>query len=691
MIYKSCLSFSIALAISAMASPVTAQDQQSASNPLEELVVIGTRAEQRLGQIPLAVSVVNKNDIQRGRQEIGLDESLSRIPGIFMQNRYGDLRISIRGFGSRANFGVRGIKVFADGIPVTLADGQSGTEDLDLGSAQSVEVVRGPAAALYGTASGGVISMTTEEPTEEPFVESKLIFGEFGHQKYQIKAGGKSGKLGYLVNVSHLERAGYRDYSERKTSLINSKFRYEIDSSSDLLIIANAVNSPNSEGAGGITLAEAAADRTQAQARNVSSNAGGTSDAQRLGVVYNKRLDRQRDFTIRGYSAWKDLDAFLPFGTHIPFAADDGGLGLNRIFYGGGARYTQIGSIGEFSNTLTLGADLDIQKDERKRFINNAGVKGVVTLEQDEKAEVLGFYFRNETALTDVLAISIGGRFDKIDLSVKDLYLANADQSGSLDYSEFNPFVGLLWNATDNLNLYANYATSFETPTFTELGNPAKNLNVNLGGFANVNAQTADSFEIGAKGNNAAGNVYYDLALFALDVDDEIVNVVSFSNRAFFENASTDRSGLELQVQAQFTDRLKVTASYTYSDFSFDSFDSQPDAVGELLPGIPEHQFFAEVAYDFNSGGYIVWDAINVGEFTANNSGTQLVDSYIVSNLRIGSDYEFSGGATVSPFLGINNLFDEVYFHNVRINAFGGRAYEPAPGRHIYGGLNIRF
>ena len=692
MIRKSCLSLSIALATSTMAIPVIAQDQQRTSNPLEELVVIGTRSEQRLGEIPLAVSVVNSDIIQRGRQEIALDESLSRIPGIFMQNRYNDLRVSIRGFGSRANFGIRGIKVFADGIPATLADGQSGTDDLDLGSAQSIEVVRGPSAALYGTASGGVISVTTEEPPEESFVDSKLIFAEHGHQKYQIKTGGKSGKLGYLVNLSHLERDGYRDHSDSQHSLINSKFRYDIDSSSDVQLVANAVSSPKSRSAGGITLADAAADPTQAQARNVSSNAGGEFDAQRLGVVYNKRLDSQRDFSARGYSAWKDLDAFLPFGSHIPFVADDGGLSLDRIFFGGGMRYTQQGSLGGLLNTLTVGADMDIQRDHRQRFINNAGVRGDLTLEQEEEAKALGIYFRNETQLTDTLSLSIGGRYDKIDLSIDDLYLANADQSGKLEFSEFNPSAGLLLNVTENLNLYANYATAFETPTFTELGNPAQSLNVNLGGFANVNAQKAESFEIGAKGRNTTGSLYYDLALYTMDVDDEIVNVVSIANRAFFENASTDRQGFEAQVQAEITTGLRATVSYTYSSFSFDSFDSQPAAVGQPLPGIPEHQFFVELAYDFDSRGYIVWDAINVGEFTANNAGTQRVDDYVVSNLRVGSDYEINGGQqTVSPFLGINNLFDEEYFANVRINAFGGRAYEPAPGRHIYGGVNIRF
>ncbi len=692
MIQKSCVSLSIAFVVSASSMSVVAQDQQATSNSLEELVVIGTRTDQRLGQIPLAVSVVDQDTIQRGRQEIALDESLSRIPGIITHNRYNDLRISIRGFGARANFGIRGIKMFADGIPATLADGQSGTDDLDLGSAQSIEVVRGPSAALYGTASGGVISLTTEEPPEESFVASKLIFDEYGHQNYQIKTGGQAGNVGYLVNLSHLERTGFRDHSERQQSLINSKFRYDIDASSDLQLVANAVSSPKSRSAGAITLAEAAADPTQAQARNVSSNAGGEFDAQRLGLVYNKRFDSQRDLSLRGYSAWKDLDGFLPFGTHIPFAPADGGLSLDRVFSGGGIRYTQQGELGSLANTLTVGADLDMQKDQRQRFVNNAGIRGDLSLEQTERADALGIYFRNETDLTDTVSLSVGGRYDKIDLAIEDLYLANADQSGKLEFSEFNPSLGLLWNAAENLNLYMNYATAFETPTFTELGNPAQSLNVNLGGFADVNAQQAESFEIGAKGSNAAGNLYYDLALYTMDVDDEIVNVVSIANRAFFENASTDRRGVEGQIQADLTDKLKLTAAYTYSDFSFDSFDSQPSAVGKPLPGIPEHQLFAELDYSFSPRGYVVWDAMYVGDFTINNSGTQQVESYVISNLRVGTSYTLNTGQqTVSPFLGINNVLDEDYFANVRINAFGGRAYEPAPGRHFYGGVNIRF
>lgn len=662
-------------------------------SPLLEIVVVGTRTEQVLGSIPMAISRVDQDAIQLGRQELSLDESLYRIPGLVMQNRYNfsqDLSVSIRGFGSRANFGMRGIKVFADDIPLTLPDGQSGTDDMDLGSAQTIEVIRGPSASLYGTASGGVISLTTEDPSATPFVETKLMAGQYGHQKLQLKAGGESGRLGYLVNVSHLEMDGYRDHSEVEHNLINTKLVYSFDDSSSLTAIINAVDSPEANDSGGITLADVAADRTQAQARNLSSDSGESFDQQRLGLVYRKSIGSDHDLTFRTYTMRKDFEAFLPIGTHIPFVGDDGVVAYQRKFSGAGGLYTYTGTLAGLPNIMSVGADLDFQKDERQRFLNNAGVKGTLAFKQVEEADSFGVYFRNETSLREDLILSVGGRFDKLDFSVDDRYLVNGDQSGELNYEEFSPAIGLMWNYSQSLNLYTNYATSFETPTFTELGNPAQNLNVNLGGFNNVTPQKAKSIEVGAKGSLIDNRLYYDVALYTMDVENEITDVINIGSRAFFENADTDRNGLETQIQAKLTDQLDLTVAYTYSDFEFSSFESTPAAIGESVPGIPEHQFYAELQYTHSSGAYLVLDALNVGSLYADNTNTVEVDSYIVSSLRMGNEYEVNG-VLVAPFFGINNLFDEDYFSNVRKNAFGGRGFEPAPERHIYGGVTIRF
>lgn len=674
--------------VSLTASPALLAQQSQ----LQEIVVTGSRSEHQLGKLPLAISLVSINDIQLGRQELGLDESLTRVPGLVMQNRYNfsqDLRVSIRGFGARSSFGIRGIKVYSDGIPVTLPDGQSGTDDIDLGSVQSVEIVRGPAASLYGTAAGGVISINSEDPADTPFMEAKFNFGRWGHERYQFKASGKSGQLGYLVNTSYLEMDGYRDWSELEHKLLNTKFTYDIDSTSRLTAIFNLVDSPLANDAGGITLDEVAANPRQAQSRNVSSNAGEAFDQQRLGLVYDRELSGSQSLTLRAYTMRKDFQNFLPIGTHIPFVGDDGVVEFDRSASGGGATWLWDTTLFGLPNQVALGVDYDVQKDKRSRFINNAGVKGGRVFHQTEEAESLGFYFRNETALTSTLSLSIAGRFDNIDLKVRDHYLANGDQSGALDFNEFNPSVGLLWSAADNLNFYINYATAFETPTFTELGTPAQSLNVNLGGFNNVTEQEADSIEVGVKGE-LGNSLFFDFALYSMDVKNEITNVVSIGNRAFFENADTDRRGFEAQLIATPLDSLRLTAAYTFSDFTFDRFSTDAAAVDKWVPGIPRHQFFGEARYNISNDGFIVLDALYSGKYYADNTNASRVDSSVVANLRFGATWKY-GKTTVSPFIGINNLFDEEYFSNVRVNAVGGRAYEPGPERHLFGGVAVRF
>lgn len=658
---------------------------------LDEIIVTATRQNQTLADVPGAVSIIDQEDLTPGRQQLGLDESLSRVPGVFFQNRYNfsqDLRIAIRGFGSRANFGVRGIKLFIDDIPATLADGQSGVDDIDLGSLGRVEVVRGPSSALYGSASGGVISLHTADGGDTPFVEGKAILGEYDQQKYQVTFGGQAGKLNYLVNGSYLSNDGYRENAKVRHGLVNSKFRYEFDEDSELTVIFNLVDSPQADDAGGIRAQDVEADRRQAQPRNLSSNAGEELSQEKIGWVYRRAFGDGHEIRLRNYYLWRNFHAFLPIGSHIRFVSDDGVVAFDRFFFGGGAQYAWSGEWLGRSNQFTAGFDLDFQEDDRQRYINNAGVQEDLVFDQLEEAESYGFYVRNSLELTDSLRLTAGGRYDMVDLSVDDQFLANADQSGKLDFNEFSPSVGLTWAATDAVSVYFNYATGFETPTFTELANPARNLNVNLGGFADVEPQNSESFEIGARGL-LMGRVYFDLAGFFMEVEDEVVGVVNIGSRTFFNNADTERDGFEATVVADLTEELRLTASYTYSDFKFDRFPTNPAVEGNALPGLPENQFFAELAYRRENGFYLVWDILAVDDLAVNNANTVVSDSYTVSNLRAGYRLRLAG-LELEPFVGVNNLFDENYMSNIRLNGFGGRVFEPAPPLNVYGGLSAR-
>ena len=658
---------------------------------LDEIIVTATRQDQSLADVSSAVSVVERDTIQAGRQQLGLDESLNRVPGIFFQNRYNfsqDLRVAIRGFGARANFGIRGIKVFVDDLPATLADGQSGVDDIDIGSVGRIEIIRGPSSALYGSASGGVMSLYTEDGPDTPFAEARVTVGEYDHQKYQLKFGGQTGKLNYLVNGSYMESDGYRENSRVEHGLVNSKFRYEFDEESDLTVIFNLVESPQADDSGGITQANVEADRRQAQPRNLSSNAGEELEQQKAGWIYRKQFGEDHEIRVRNYYLWRDFKAFLPIGSHIRFVPDDGVVEFDRFFFGGGAQYTYTGELMGRPNQFTAGFDIDIQEDDRQRYSNDAGIKGALSFDQLEEAEAYGFYIRNSLALTDSLQLTLGGRYDIVDLSVDDRFLANADQSGELDFEEFSPSVGLTWSAADSVSLYFNFATGFETPTFTELANPARNLDVSLGGFASVDAQNAESFEIGARGL-IGERVYFDIAGFIMEVEDEVVSVANIGNRTFFRNADTDRNGIEAAIVVDLLEGLQLTASYTYSDFEFDSFPSRMDAEGKMLPGIPENQFFAELAYRHDSGFYLSWDILVVDDLAVNNNNSVISDSYEVANLRAGHRLQMAG-FELSPFIGINNLFDTNYMSNLRLNGFGGRVFEPAPTLNVYGGVSVR-
>ncbi|MGR8918672.1 MAG: TonB-dependent receptor family protein [Gammaproteobacteria bacterium] len=667
-----------ALALTALLSPLPAVALE------EEILVTATRVERDPLTTPFAISTVDKDDVQR-RQLLGLDESLSRVPGLYFSNRYNysrDLRISIRGFGARSNFGVRGLRVYIDGIPSTAPDGQTALDDLDLSNVERVEVIRGPASALYGASAGGVINIFTEEGPETPFAEGGFSFGEYEFNRYLFKAGGQHGQLNYYLNGSYLNFDGYRDHSNVEQGNVNGKFSYTFGDGSVGRIILRAVDSPEAEDAGGLLASEVMADRRAARDRNVALDAGESVDERKLGLSWRKQWG-VHTLDLRNYYIWRDFDAKLP----LPPFAGTGIVQFDREFFGGGAQYSNVTPLFGRDNRVTLGVDVDSQDDDRQRFDNLNGARGPLQFDQDEEADTVGVYLQDEFQLTEQVGVQAALRYDSIDFEIDDRFLANGDQSAKLEFDEINWMIGAVYSHTPALNLYGNYATAFETPTFTEFANPAQNGT--LGGFANVAPQRTRGFEVGLKGL-VAERVRYELAYYDMNVEDEVTAVANVGGRAFFRNADTDRRGVELGVVAELLAGLDFTATYTYSDFEFDRFTSNPPAEGQTLPGVPEHYAFFELDYRHDSGFWAKWDLAHVGSIYADNLNTTEVDSYEVSNLFIGWDFKLDR-LTFSPNLGIANLFDENYNQEIRIQAFGGRYFEPAPDRNVFGGLRVRY
>jgi len=661
------------------------------TSDLETIVVEATRISNPLDRIPASISVVQQDEIQLGRQQLGLDETLNRVPGLFMQNRYNfarDLRISIRGFGARSSFGIRGIKILVDGIPETLPDGTGQVDSIDLGAIRQIEVIRGPSSSLYGNASGGVISITSEDGPEIPFFSARLAAGEHGFQKLQIKSGGENDLMNYFISLSDTKIDGYRAHSQAENTQFSGRFNFNLGENRNLLAVFNSTDQPISNDPGGINAAQVTEDRSSARDRNIAYDTGETLNQKRVGFVFSTPAGTNGELTARTYFVSRDFQNKLP---QFPVADS---VDLQRSFAGGGAAYTHSSTLGGMPNRFIIGFDIDDQNDERKRFLNSKGTLGSLLFHQDENFTSHGIFLQNELSLNEQLQLNFGLRYDEVEYSVTDHFLSDGDDSGIREMKDASPMLGMIYNLSPTLSLYGTMSTAFETPSTTDFAHPSGG-----GGFnPALGPQNAVNYEMGLRGS-IGDRHYYELAVFDINVDDELIPT-DVDGRDFFENAGkSSRTGVEIALMSNPTDRIHTSLSYAYTDFVFDDFtvtSTDGDVTtadyfsGNTIPGTVEHLLFSEIGYTHPSGWFSALDILYVHDQFADNANAVEVDSYTVANLRFGFE-KVIGSTVVSPFLGINNLFDTNYNTDIRINAFGKRYFEPAPGRNIYAGVTVSF
>lgn len=670
--------------------PILADDIEKDAEQLQDITVQATRVDKSLYEIPASVGYVSKDDIQLGQQQLGLDESLDKVPGIFMQNRYNfnqDLSISIRGFGI-AEFGIRGVKIYVDGIPGTLPDGQGGIDNIDIGSIDHMEVIRGPSSSLYGTASGGVINLYSEDGPAIPFVEGRASFGSDNFSQMQVKTGGQKNDLNYLVSFSRLDFEGFRPHGRTERHILNSKFRWDIDNTSDLTVTANILNKPIAEDPGSVNRAQYETAYGSARANNITYDAEETADQQQFGLVYHKAFNAKHEITARNYYVFRQFANKLPFGA--PFS-QGGMVAFDRFYTGGGLQYTYNDQFFGHHNRFTTGFDIDSQMDDRQNFQNQFGTKGPLSLNQNEDVFSWGAFLQNEFSITDNLELTFGVRYDEVKFDFTDKFLSDgSDDSGKVKFDHWSPQAGLLWKFRDWANLYGSVSTSFETPTSTEFSVPAGG-----GGFnTSLDAQTATNYEVGIKGV-LPGQVTYQLSIFTADVTNEILpaGTNGFGN-IFFNNAGkSSRKGVEAGLSFRPLQGLEVSLAYTYSEFKFDSFIDPTvpvDYSGNKIPGAPEQFGNVEIAYYSPSGFYTVFNTQVTDRIYVDNANSDTAPGYFVSNIRTGVTGNI-GNTEISPFLGVNNIFNKKYVANVRINDGNSRFFDPAPGFSVYAGISVTY
>ena len=666
------------LAVSAVAMPVAAADEPAA----DEIVVTATRAETGRRELAAAVDIVDGESVKAAGPLLTLAESLGGVPGLYLQNRNNfaqDLRISMRGFGARAPFNIRGVKLVVDGIPQTLPDGQASVDSIDLGSAGRIEVLRGPASSLYGNAAGGVISITTEAPPDRPFASAAIAGGSDGYRRIGLQAGGDFGSTDLLVSVSRSRLDGYRDHARLDSRIANLRAGWEVGERDRVLLVANYADQPLTEDAGGITFDDWQAMPRAARTANIDFDAGESLSQSKLGIVWDATRGAGR-LRLRNYYAWRDFDNRLPFES-------GGSVDLERRFAGIGAQFdvdpARFGGV-----SLGVGVDLERQDDDRRRFDNLDGTRGALVFDQNERVESRGVFMQARSPAFGSWQLSAGLRYDEVEFIVSDRALIDGDDSGAIRFSELSPGIGIS-RPVGRGTFYATVGTSFETPTTTELANPD-----NAGGFnPALDAQTATNVEAGWR--YAGIDHEWSAAVYRIRLDDELVpfELPGSPGRTFFTNAgSSTRNGLELQWSWRVADAWRIDSALTLADFRFDRFTDADgnDFAGRRLPGDPQTHGRIALRRETGERGFIEIESLYSGARFADNANAERVASHVVTNLRALWPV-IAGRWTFDFYAGINNLFDADYVDNLRINAFGGRYYEPAPDRGVYAGVGVRF
>ncbi|MDA9850533.1 TonB-dependent receptor [Flavobacteriaceae bacterium] len=639
---------------------------------LDNVIVKSTKINSNKKEIPLSVSIKNFRDEKNYNSQSSFSDFTRNTPGLFTSssnNFSQDLRISIRGFGARSAFGIRGIKLIVDGIPETTPDGQSQLDNLPLGLVSSVEILRGPTANLYGNSSGGVISINTLTKSSEKHYGYSGIFGAYQYQSLQRTRILDWNSSSLIIHYDKRRSNGYRDQSGYKSNILNLKYINDLDNKNKIVWQINYTDSPYAYDAGGLKLSEVENDRRQARKNNIDYDTYEKVKHLKTGVSWNHKRNENSFFDSYFFYQKRDFFTKLPFNF-------GGVISLDRDYYGLGTKYTKRYALDNRNRTLVLGLDYLNQSDERKRYKNDLGVKGEITFDQIERFKSTGLYMLSQTSYDSGFLVRYGIRYD--------VNIIRTDSSSSIMLDKLNPSIGLSYKVSSNDNIFFSFGTSFETPTLNELSNNpnGEGLNENLKSSSSLN------YEIGWR--KSVSNLTLEAIAYVISSENEILpyELEEFPGKNFYQNVgSTSRYGVELNSQLSFKGG-RINLSYTLSKNKFEDFIIDNNNLADnLIPGIPSQMLDLDLIFKLSRGRFLIISNRLIGERYADNANETLISSYNLLNIKYSKEIFKKS----EIFLGVNNAFNQEYFDNIRINAFGKRYYEPAPKRNFYFGINLSF
>ncbi|WP_116521909.1 TonB-dependent receptor [Achromobacter insuavis] len=682
-----------------MAPAVAAMAAESQPPQTAPVVVSGTRIGLSPLETPASVDLVEGAAMRRGQPGINLSEGLAGVPGLQIQNRQNyaqDLQLSSRGFGARSTFGVRGVRLYVDGIPATMPDGQGQTSNIDIGSLDRVEVLRGPFSALYGNSSGGVLLAHTEDGAVPSAIGASAWAGGDHTWRYGAKASGASGGMDYVIDLSRMTTDGYRDHSAARKNLGNAKLGVQLDDASRLTIVANSVDLAAQDPLG-LTYA-------QFQDAPRSADLAAQYDTRKTvrqtqgGLVYERHVDGANTLRLMLYYGQRDTTQFQaipPAAQAAPIQAG-GVIDLRRRYGGADLRWTS--ELGPTQRPLTLvgGFSYDTMREARKGYQNytgdgasrQLGVQGALRRDETNTVYNADPYLQASWRVAPRWTLDAGLRYSTVAFRSRDHYIApgNGDDSGDARYRRALPVAAVRYQPDARTSLYASYGRGFETPTLNE-------LSYRPGGLPGLNFGLApalsDNAEAGLKTDLAGGQL--TAAVFRVSTRDEIVSAGSTGGRATFRNAGrTRRDGVELGWSAGFAGHGRAQLAYTWLDARYRDDAGGAIRAGHRIPGIARQSAYAALGWAPPQGWQAGIEGRYLSRLYADDANDAAAPGYVVAALSAGYVKRL-GEWELSAYARVDNLFDRHYAGSVIVNESNGRYYEPAPGRSVGMGVGVTY
>lgn len=689
---------------------------QTASEPAGEpslspvVVTVTHGVEQSAFDAPASVDVIDASTIRNAGPEVNLSEALVRVPGVVAQNRQNyaqDIQISSRGFGARSTFGVRGLRLYADGIPASFPDGQGQVSNFDLASASRIEVLRGPFSVLYGNSSGGVISLFTADGGPQTIADISTTWGSNGVQRTGVKLSGTEGALQYNISAAKFGTDGYREHSAATRENFNGKLRYTVSDDTHWTFVLNNVNMPDVQDPLGLTRAEMLANPRQATPSAYTFNTRKSVSQLQGGIVFDQRLGAGQSFQITTYYGTRSTEQFqsIPVATQASLTQPGGVIDLSSRYQGLDARWIDKSRLLGKPLTLTAGVSTDQLSQARLGFQNfvgtTLGVQGALRRDELDTVNAFDQYVQGQWEVAERWSVSAGLRHSRVSFGSQDRYIVvgNGDDSGSVSYQATTPALGVVFHVTDALNLYASAGRGFETPTLNELAYRADG-----GTGLNFDLQSATSrqWEVGMK-TEFISNWRLNAAYFRANTANETVVLSNFGGRSTYQNAGmTQRDGIEAALSGHWGKGWSTYLAATYLNATYGSSFltcvaapcTTPNtliAAGNRIPGIPRASLFGELAWQHPAWGLetaLEWR--HVGKIYVDDRNSDAASQVSLINLRASLTQKL-GHWAVREFVRVDNLTNRNYSGSVIVNEGTSRFFEPAPGRNWLAGLGAAY